>query len=432
MRFIYNSCRLSEEKIIKTAGILTDYVNDLKEITLRKNYEAPEGSLNLPSDKVIEDEIKKVMRKMVSNKLKYIINIGIGGSYLGTRAVYDALHGAFETIENRRFPKIIFADTNDPEFLTKLTRFLSAEIVRNDEILINVISKSGGTTETMVNFEVILAALSRKFPDILNRTVVTTDEESKLYRAAQNKDCQILTMPKKVGGRYSIFSNVGMFPLAVSGVDTKKLRGGAISMRTLCLNKNPAQNPALLSACILYLHYKNGIPMNDNFFFHTELESLGKWYRQLMGESIGKNGEGITPLVSIGSNDLHSTVQLYWGGPKNKLTALISSKNYRENNTVPSRLQFPGLTADIENKSLSDIMSAIYRGVIITYKKLELPFVEIVLDTVSEKSLGEFMQFKMIEIMYLAKLLRMNAFDQPQVELYKIETKKILREKSTI
>ena len=174
--------------------------------------------------------------------------------------------------------------------------------------------------------------------------------------------------------------------------------------------------------------------INDNFIFAPQLESVGKWYRQLMGESIGKETDltgttvhtGITPTVSVGSVDLHSVTQLYLGGPRDKVTTFVSTAAHDSDAKVPADQMFPTLVEHLGGVSASKIMNAILQGVKKTYKSQGLPFMEIELESVSPREIGAFFQFKMIEMMYLGKLLNINTFDQPQVELYKIETKKIL------
>ena len=157
------------------------------------------------------------------------------------------------------------------------------------------------------------------------------------------------------------------------------------------------------------------ISLLNEFYFAPELESLGKWYRQLVGESLGKSHDvGITPIVSIGSTDLHSMAQLYFGGPRDKFTNLIRVENEQG-------------TAALA-KSFFKIMNAIYGGVRAAYIKNQLPFTEIIFEDISEHTLGAYMQFKTMEIMYLGRLMDVNAFDQPAVEDYKEETRKLLYE----
>jgi glucose-6-phosphate isomerase len=441
MQFQYqNTNLLSTNAVFQTAQSLTSYIIHLNDVINRSGYTDPECSINLSTDMDLLDNVNNAGETYSgqeptanSQKPRFIIDIGIGGSNLGTKAVYDALYGHFDAIEPNRFPKMIFLDTNDETYIAKLVSFLSTITDPND-IVINAISKSGGTTETIANLEIVYQALMTKFPNIHDRVVITTDEGSKLEARAQELEIRTLSLPKLVGGRYSVLSAVGLFPLALCGLDINALRTGAEEMRRLCVSSNTANNPALLSATILYLHSQAGKTIHDTFTFLPQLESLGKWYRQLMGESIGKEHDitgaivnaGMTPTVSVGSTDLHSVGQLYLGGPKDKVTTFIQSGIQELEARVPAQMQFP-LVSSIEGKRASELMNAIREGVQIAYTKQQLPYMSLVFDGVDEKEIGAFFQFKMIEMMYLGKLFNVNTFDQPHVELYKTETKRILQ-----
>lgn len=434
MKFLFDKTSLLRAADIQSAAeSVGKYTVHLQDVAKKANYDDAESSINLPADQTIAQQSIILKNKMVTPAFKYFIDIGIGGSNLGAKAVYDALYGFFDVIEPNRFPKMIYPDTNDPEFLHKLTDFLKIGIASPDEVIVNIISKSGGTTETVSNFEIIFAALREKIPGIEKRVVVTTDEGSKLWNVAKEKNLEILTLPKPVGGRYCVFSNVGLFPLACAGVDIQSLTAGALDMRNTCISSDHT-NPAIFSASVLYMHYKAGKNINDTFLFHGELESVGKWYRQLMGESIGKEHDldgkvvhaGITPTVSIGSTDLHSMAQLYYGGPRDKITTFISTEKNLEDATVPASPYLEGLVPTVSGKNASFIMHAIERAVKISYQNQGMAFTEVVWDDLSPRSIGAFLQFKMIEMMYLAQLMNVNAFDQPHVEIYKVEMKKIL------
>ncbi len=427
-----DTSHIAHDELQSTAVSLAPYLRQLRQAPATGVYIAPECSINLATDQELLKIVLAAKRKLVTASLRYLIVIGIGGSNLGAKAVYDALYGYFDALRPKRFPKMIFLDTCDPEFLSHLKKFLQTEIKKSQEVLVNVISKSGTTTESAVNAEVVLQTLGKRFPKVGERIVVTTDKDSKLWQLARQKNFTLLEIPKQVGGRYSVLSAVGLFPLAVVGINVNALRTGALKMREGCLGDG-MENPALVSACVLYLQHQQGKAIHDTFVFHPELESLGKWYRQLMGESIGKEKDadgktvntGIFPSVSVGSTDLHSVGQLYLGGQQNIVTTFVAAKNYLRIK-IPEKLQFFGLVNGITGKTTSDVISAILEGVKIAYTKRGLPFMEIVLDDLSERSLGEFLQFKMMEMMYLGKLFNVNAFDQPNVESYKIETRKIL------
>jgi glucose-6-phosphate isomerase len=236
----------------------------------------------------------------------------------------------------------------------------------------------------------------------------------------------LLSIPKQVGGRYSVLSPVGLFPLAMANINVESLLKGAEEMRNICL-ENSSENYALNSSVFQFLFWKQGKSIHNSFYFHPELESLGKWYRQLMGESIGKDQKGITPIVSIGSVDHHSMVQLYWGGPADKTTEIVYSQKTQDC-IIPTEQLFPSLSST-KGKNTSEIVAAIQQGTSLTYDRQKQPHFEIVFDGINEHELGAYMQYKMIEILYLARLMNINAFDQPQVELYKTETRKILANK---
>lgn len=415
------TAHVSNEELSAEAPNLEPYIERLNKVAKADNYMYEESSINLPFDEDILEKILKLRKKYATSKLKYIIDIGIGGSNLGTKAIYDALYGYFDIVEPDRFPKMIFADTNDPAFIYKLYEFLRTRIKDPEEMLINAVSKSGKTTETIVNLDIIASNV----PFAKERLVITTEYNSDLWKTARDLDIDCLPIPGKVGGRFSVFSSVGLFPLACLGLDVSELLKGAMEARRECLIKNPMRNPAAVSAIIIFMNYVKGKLINDQFFFHPELESLGKWYRQLMGESIGKDGKGVTPTVSIGSTDLHSMGQLYLGGIKDKFFTFISTKNPKIDISVPQEPLLE-ILSEVEEKSTSEVMNAILGGVKAAFLKKDLPFMEIILDDISPGSLGQYMQLKMMEMMMLGKLLGVNAFDQPSVESYKQETRKIL------
>ena len=267
---------------------------------------------------------------------------------------------------------------------------------------------------------------NKKFKNISDRIVITTDEGSPLHEFSQEQKLYTLTIPQKVGGRYSVFTPVGLFPLGLLGLNLTELLDAAQDMRDTCITNNYKTNPAILSAAVLFTEYKKRKKIYDTFLFNSELESLGKWYRQLLGESIGKSGKGITPTVSIGTQDLHSVPQLYLGGPKDKYTTFVHVEVTSPASRLSKSPYLPMVKEELSGRRFDEILDAIRDGVKKAYLNEKHPYSEIMLEDISEKSLAEFMQFKMLEVIYLARLMKVNAFDQPQVELYKKETRKIL------
>ncbi len=432
MKFSYkNTCFLEEEDIKNTASLLNGYIKKLNDIVKKGGYEYDEASLNLPFDENIKSDVLEMAKKKSNGNLKYIVVVGIGGSNLGTMAVYQALRGVLHTAVSDGLPKILFLDTLSQKNFFDLTNILK-DVKDSSEILINVISKSGSTVETIANFESLFSQLGGK--KIKDRVVATTDQDSLLYEFAQKIGVDTLKIPKKVGGRYSVFSAVGLFPLALAKIDIEKLTKGAKNIAGVCLEDDISKNPALASSVLMFLHSKHGINISNSFFFDPNLNAVGLWYRQLMGESLGKKknkegrivNSGITPIVSLGSTDLHSVAQLFFGGPKDKFTTFVNVEKKENQIFVPNDLFFEGLVKGIKGKGFEEILSSIYEGTKLAYKNNKIPFVEVLLSCLDEFSLGEFLQFKMIEIMYLAELLEVNAFDQPSVEEYKKEARAIL------
>ena len=434
MKLLFQSSEaVASDKVQETAKKLVPYIETLHAIATHNTYDDAEASLNLPFDDELFAQMEVVLSKKVTSELKYIFVVGIGGANLGTKAIYDALHGVSDVVNPVR-PKMLFADTNNATVLNSYINDVIPTINSKDEYLLVTSSKSGNTAETLANTEILQAAFQQKFSDSLDRIIVIADEESTYSELADDKGIAVLTIPNNVGGRYSVLSAVGMLPLAALGLDMVSLQKGAQDIRAYCLQSDVENNPAAQSAAVLANSLKEGKTINDNFVFNGELESLGKWYRQLMGESIGKEKDndgkvvntGITPTVSVGSTDLHSVGQLYLGGPKDKITTFIYSTDQGNALTVPTERTFPEVVEMINGKTTADIMEAILGGVKIAYNKKQLPFMEIQLEGITPYELGAFMQFKMIEMMYLGKLLNVNPFDQPNVESYKIETKKLL------
>ncbi len=411
---------------------LLNYIQHLQSIAKKSAYDVPETSINLPNDKKLLDEVLEMSNRVITPELKYHILIGIGGSNLGTKAIYDALLGHFDIVQPQRLPRMIFVDTVDPKYLKALHDFVKENVNHPEQLLVTAVTKSGTTTETIANLEII----QKEFDHTTSRLVLISSDSSPLTKYAKEKNYNHLTLPDSTSGRYSVFSAVGLFPLVTVGIDVEILQKGAQSITNECLDSDLSKNPAAISALTLYYYMKNGHNIHDTFVFHPELESLGRWYRQLMGESIGKRVDlsgkeihaGMTPTVSVGSTDLHSVGQLYLGGPNDKITIFISTNHDITDISVPKELSIPTVVEDIAGKKASSIMHAILAGVQKAYTTNDLPFMDIKLETISEYELGQFMQFKMIEMMLLSKLLNINAFNQPNVESYKEETRKILKE----
>ncbi len=413
-----------------------ELVPELKRIQheLNKGYETAYASINVPSDSLILEQVQSLIAEKKALKPTAFVLVGIGGSNLGTVAVHEAINGTFY---NEKNPSIKFycADTVDTDKLHDQLVLVEQELKSGNNIILNVVTKSGSTTETIANFEFFLNLLKKYKPkDFHTNVVVTTDRGSKFSEFAREKNFSVLEVPPLVGGRYSIFTAVGLFPLGFLGINIQEFLAGARDILPSCVETSVSKNPAASSAVVKYILYQQQITINDLFIFVPALASTGLWYRQLMGESIGKefnrNGQrvevGITPTVSLGSADLHSVGQLYLGGPRDKFTTFITVEHHKTDLSVPVMPEFESLVAQIQGKKFSTIMDAILKGVQATYRNLQRPYCTVELPVLDAASVGQLMQMYMIEMMYLGYLLDVNPFDQPNVEAYKQETRKIL------
>lgn len=429
LQFTYHTQKKSE-----VPETLLGYVNELSSIAIQDSgeYVSHEHSIRLPRDSKIFTDAQAAADKYKTDHLKYIVVIGIGGSNLGAKAVYDALRGQLDYLGDA-YPKMLFADTISASLLSDMIALFDRTLTASNQIVINLVSKSGGTTESIANFELLYRALVGKFPDIASRIVFTTDFESKFWNEGRRLGFGLLLIPKEVGGRYSVFSSVGAFPLLLAGVDVTTMRIGASEMLSLCVSDDVEENPALHAALAMHDAMSEGVTMHNIFLFNPEMESLGKWERQLIAESLGKEKDvdgkivhvGITPIVSIGSTDLHSMAQLYFGGPRDKFTMLVHAPS-RKTIRLPEEDVLQGLVPGLSEKTPDDIMRAIIGGVRAAYEKNSLPFMEVDFTELSERSIGAYFMWRMVTVMYLAKLLHVNAFDQPNVEDYKMTTRELL------
>lgn len=397
------------------------------------SYSLPESSLRLPFDKELFKKSKTLASKLAGQKLAYVLNIGIGGSNLGAKAVYDATMGTLDG-HTPFAPKMLFADTCSPSLLSDLAQLLIDEIVEKEEIIIIVASKSGTTTETIVNASILVHTLEKKFGSLADRIVCITDENSPLWKVGEAQKYHLLPIPKMVGGRFSVFSPVGVFPLLCAGIDAEALLRGAEIVVQDTVDRG-IESESFKMAQDIIAWEKGGAAVFDFFVFHPELESVGKWYRQLFAESIGKEKtiddlpvtHRIVPTVSIGTTDLHSVEQMNLAQPDIAARFLVRvNASHWEHEFLAEDKVFAPLVDGVSRRSACEILDAVYRGVTETYERRGVSYGEISLESLEEESLGKLLQFMMCTVMHLATMLRINAFDQPNVELYKEATRRIL------
>lgn len=424
--------RVPDDAIHAAEQKLAHYISSIAAASNDTTYSTSESSLALPFDMALHADVKKVIAMKKTLNPSMLIVIGIGGSNLGSMAVLQALHGMLYNDCNPPI-KIFFADTIDTDYIQDILYLAENALKNGKAVLLNVVTKSGATTETIANYTLFAELLRSFYPrDYHKYIVVTTDQDSVLHRCAQERDVTTLLIPKRVGGRYSVFSAVGLFPLGMLGINIDDMLKGArqaITNNTLSVR----ESDAVRSAAVRHYLYGKDICINDLFVFSVDLQSIGAWYRQLMGESIGKEHDmhgnkvevGITPTVSVGTTDLHSVGQLYLGGPRDKLTVFVDIEKTKTHSYIPTQKEC-AIDIRMYGKSMSSVMHAILTGVYRAYEQTDRPYMQLIIQEKSALCIGELLQYMMIEMMYLGYLLEVNPFDQPNVELYKRETRKIL------
>jgi glucose-6-phosphate isomerase len=335
---------------------------------------------------------KKIISKI--KKYKDVRVIGMGGSILGTEAIYDFLKDKI---------KKNFYFINNLQSSTKISKKKYINLI---------VSKSGNTLETISNANILIKKNEKNF-------FITENKNSYLYSIANKLKSEIIHHNNFIGGRYSVLSEVGMLPAQLMGLDEKKFK----QLNSLIINKNFIRSLVSNVSSILYFIKKkksNSVILNydecsDNFF---------KWYQQLMAESLGKKGKGILPIISTMPKDNHSLMQLYLDGPKNNFYTFFFTHEKNSMHVKSNDILFSHKY--LKNKSLNQIILSQKKATEKVFIKKNIPFRSFEVMQRDEKTLGELFCFFILETILLGRALKVNPYDQPSVELIKKETKKIL------
>lgn len=421
--FSFESSCISHAHIIEQFQKLQPHITHIR-AQLSKQYQTVYASLYAPFDTDAQHAVQNLVDHYAQHDIATVVVIGIGGSAMGTRAIASALN-----------KQIIFLETVDSDACTAILAQLEALLKAGKKIVVTVITKSGTTTETIVNFQLVLALMQKYLPQTYQEyIVVITDTGSPLENVAHAKKFHILSIPPQVGGRYSVFSAVGLFPLALVGIDIEQLLAGARDGYAAATTDS-IENNAARSACTKVVQYKNGITLFDMFIFSLSFADIGLWYRQLFAESLGKayntHGSlveiGMTPLVSIGSTDLHSIGQRYLGGSRAIFTTFLDVAKNNSNVHIPHYPEFDICVKHIQDRPVADIMQAIVAGTKHAYAADCRPFMSVTIPDKDAYFCGKLLQMYMCEVMYMGYLLEVDPFDQPAVEAYKKETRRLLQ-----
>ncbi len=421
----FDSAGYSKEDMAKEASHAAPAIASLRATLSLKDWLSPHSWALLSSEKKFAKASALAAKQC--NKAALMLVIGIGGSNLGTIACADFLYGAER---NLLHPKklLLFADTCDPDSIDDSIRMLKSHLSGNSTAVICIASKSGGTAETITNFEAIFSSLSGKEKKKV-KIFATTNAGSVLHKLASEKGWGILPIPPSVGGRFSVLSPAGLFPLAWIGADINALLAGAQESLTRCTGYTTGENPALCQAALLSLHSKSRRNILVSFVFSNDLFSYGRWWRQLLSESAGKDGKGLTPSVSVGTTDMHSQAQLYLAGPRDKAFKFVTVAKHRHTQTLPAKGELLPLSAPFSGKSTTSIYSILAQSMQHALRGRRIPYYEASLSDKSERTLGALLALDMASVVFFCHLIGVSPYGQPSVEEYKSEARRLLAKK---
>lgn len=375
------------------------------------------GWVNLPEEASRQTaEILEKTRKF-SKGLNCVVVIGIGGSYLGTKAVIDALKHPFQTGDAA--PEICYAGHHlSEDYLVDLIEYLGG---KNWGIV--VISKSGTTTEPAIAFRLLNDALSEQFgtAETRQRIIAITDSKKGALRTlADQQGYETFVIPDDVGGRYSVLTPVGLVPIAIAGLDINKMIQGANDMARATRPEAPlSENPAVLYAAARNALLEKGKTTEILANFNPKLHYISEWWKQLFGESEGKDNKGIFPASVDLTTDLHSMGQYIQDGPRNLFETFITVK------TSEKELRVPGNDEDLDQlnyiagRRIEDINQQAALGTLLAHVDGGVPVIQIRLNKLNEYHLGALFYFFEISCGISGYMLGVNPFDQPGVEDYK-------------
>ena len=377
------------------------------------------GWLSLPEDILAQlEKIEKTARHLRSVSDTTVV-IGIGGSYLGARAVIEALSHSFSPFLKNKHHDVIFAGQNICEdYLAELLELLDG---RSYSIV--VVSKSGTTTEPAIAFRILKDHLERKTGKLeaAQRIICITDAKKGALRSlAETNGYETFIIPDNIGGRYSVLTPVGLLPIAISGFDIRMLVKGAKSMEELTRNNKHAEtNPSLLYASARNLLLQNNKPIEIMVDFTPKLHFFSEWWKQLYGESEGKDGKGIFPASVDLTTDLHSMGQYIQDGQRILFETMISVKNPVKKLTIPLEKDDSDQLNYMAGKRLSEVNHSAEAGTILAHNDGNVPIISITIPTLDEFYIGQMIYFFEMACAISGYILDVNPFDQPGVEAYK-------------
>jgi len=425
---------LAEKEIIKGASRLKKIQQSLQ----KQREEKAVGFWDLPYQESLIQRIKDTAIH-VREKFEYLVVLGIGGSSLGPNSLHQALAGPYYNylpLSQREGPSVFFIDNVDPLLISGLN-----DVIELEKTLFVVITKSGGTAETLAQYSIARGWVEKELgkEQVPDHFVGITDPEKGLLREIINRENWLsFEVPPHVGGRFSLFSPVGLFSAACAGIDIEELAQGGRDMdqesRRL---DNIFDNIPYLNALIHYLLYQKGKDISVMMPYTNALYGVADWYRQLWAESLGKKlnlqGEAVytgqTPVKALGATDQHSQLQLYIEGPADKVITFIRVNNFSKDEKMPPLEPENSETDYLSNAHISELLHAECQATQTALTRNQRPNCLFELKELNPYLLGQLYYALQVQTVVTGGLLGINPFDQPGVEEGKKATKRIMRHK---
>jgi glucose-6-phosphate isomerase len=358
--------------------------------------------------------------KEIQENSKVLVAIGIGGSYLGARAVIEALKGYYSDLEILSGAKsgtvVRYAGhhLNGDELMELM------DILKTRDFSLNVISKSGTTTEPGLAFRILRNFLNEKYGNQAARRIIATTDQAKgaLKKLADAEKYRSFVIPDDVGGRYSVFTPVGLLPIAVAGIDIHELIAGAHEAEQQLTSQSSEANAAILYAALRNYFYRKGLGMEVLISYQAKTSMVGEWWKQLFGESEGKEGKGLWPATAQFTTDLHSLGQWLQEGPRTFFETLIQWESNSDLEIPRDHDNLDGFNF-IAGKSLSYVNKMALQGTMEAHRAGGVEMISIQPGTLNARNLGRLLYFFQFSCAVSGYMLGINPFDQPGVEAYK-------------
>ncbi len=417
----------SESEIVEHARRALD--------VLEKVLDENPGFLRILGDRRLLESVRAQEEWL--KRFDTLVVVGIGGSGLGNIAIKESLRPSgwnhLSKDERGGWLRVYVLDNVDPDAVASVLDEIDLK-----STVFNVISKSGGTTETLANYLIVRGLLEIYGLDPRDHLIFTTDPDKGLLRKlALEEDIRTLEIPPEVGGRFSVLTPVGMLAALALGLTPELFHEGGLKMLEICRKADWKENPALQIALSHYLHYLKGRNVSVMMAYSSRLLSLADWYRQLWAESLGKrftkDGRkvevGQTPVKALGAVDQHSQLQLYNEGPDDKIITFLRLKRFSREVVIPRVHEDLDAFGYLRGHMLSNLLKTELLGTLISLVENGRPVLLVDFDTLDEHHLGMFFVLYELATAVMGELLNVNAYDQPGVERGKRVTKALMGER---